>query len=112
MDKLVHSLSKLVLSQDKYMVWLINLHEQQRFVDVLSFESTGCSLPEVNTIINQSINELLQDMLEFPDWDVHNFLSVHFSQDVITLCKRARSHRMVLVSRLRVVLINQNCAAS
>jgi transposase InsO family protein len=27
------------------------------------------------------VNELLQDMLEFPDWGVHNFLSVHFSQD-------------------------------
>ena len=55
----MHSLSKLVLSQDN-MVWLINLHEQQRFVDDLSFESTGCSLPEVNIIIDQSMNELLQ----------------------------------------------------
>jgi hypothetical protein len=99
MDKLVHSLSKLVLSQDN-MVWLITLHEQQRFVEVLSIEHTGCSLSEANIIIDQSINELLQNIVEFPDWDLHNFLSVQLSQDDQGQCDHLVQTRSELQNEL------------
>jgi hypothetical protein len=39
-------LSKLVLSQEN-MVWLINLHNQERFIDVLSVENSRCSVDTV-----------------------------------------------------------------
>jgi hypothetical protein len=42
-DQLVIGLSKLVLSHDN-QVWLINLSNHPRFVEVLSAENVGCSL--------------------------------------------------------------------
>ncbi len=70
-DKLVHSLSKLVLSQEN-MVWLINLHNQERFIDVLSVENSGCSVDTVNDIMCASLTELVQEITPLTDWDLHN----------------------------------------
>ncbi len=41
-DNLVHKLNKLVLTQDN-QVWLINLRDQDTFIDVLSTEAAGCT---------------------------------------------------------------------
>ncbi len=70
-DNLVHKLSKLVLTQDN-QVWLINLHDQNRFVDVLSAESTGCTVDDARNIMCQSLDILLQEITSLPDWDFHN----------------------------------------
>jgi hypothetical protein len=71
-DKLVHSLSKLVLSQEN-MVWLINLHNQDRFIDVLSIENAGCSVDNVNNdIICASLRDLVQEITPLSVWDLHN----------------------------------------
>ncbi len=71
MDILVHKLGKLVLSQEN-MVGLINLHNQDRFIDVLSMENSGCSNDEINDIMYFSLNELVQETYPLPDWDEHN----------------------------------------
>ena len=70
-DNLVHKLSKLVLTQDN-QAWLINLHDQKRFVDVLSAETAGCTIGEARNIMCQSLNVLLQEITSLPDWDFHN----------------------------------------
>ena len=67
-DNLVHKLSKVVLTQDN-QVWLINLRDQDRFIDVLSIEAAGCTDNEAHDIMSQSLNSLLQEMGNLPDWD-------------------------------------------
>ncbi len=47
-DQLVIDLSKLILSHDS-QVWLINLCNHPRFVEVLSAENVGCSLDQAIT---------------------------------------------------------------
>ena len=79
LDEKVHSLSKLVLSQDN-QVWLMNLGDHSRFVDVLTTESIGCSDEEIENICCQSISSLVMENHEFPDWDFHNIQSEQFVQ--------------------------------
>jgi hypothetical protein len=64
-------LSKLVLSQEN-MVWLINLHDQERFIDVLSVENSGCSVDIVKDIMCASLTNLVQEITPLTDWDLHN----------------------------------------
>jgi hypothetical protein len=79
---LIHKLSKLVLTQDN-QVWLINLHDQDRFVDVLSAETAGCTIDDTRNIMCQSLNILLQEITSLPDWDFHNHnIHVMSSQNV------------------------------
>ncbi len=59
------------MSQDN-QVWLINLHDQDRFVDVLSTETAGCTIDEARNIMCQSLDVLLQEITSLPDWDFHN----------------------------------------
>ncbi len=70
-DNLVHKLSKLVLTQDN-QVLLINLHDQNRFVDVLSTETAGCTIDDARNIMCKSLDILLQEITSLPDWDFHN----------------------------------------
>ncbi len=70
-DNLVHKLSKLVLTQDN-QVWSINLHDQDRFVDVLSTETAGCTIDDARNIMCQSLDILLQETTSLPDFDFHN----------------------------------------
>ena len=70
-DNLVHKLSKLVLTQDN-QVWLINLHDQERFVDVLSAEAAGCTVDDARNIMHQSLDSLMKEITNLPDWDFHN----------------------------------------
>jgi hypothetical protein len=54
------------------MVWLINLHNQERFIDVLSVENSGCSVDTANDIMCVSLTELVQAITPLVDWDLHN----------------------------------------
>ncbi len=51
---------------------MINLHDQKRFVDVLSAETAGCTIDDARNIMCQSLNVLLQEITSLPDWDFHN----------------------------------------
>ncbi len=79
LDEKVHLLSKLVLSQDN-QVWLMNLGSHPHFVDVLTSDNIGCSDEEIESICCQSINSLIMENHELPDWDLHNLQSEHFVQ--------------------------------
>ncbi len=70
LDGKVHLLSKLVLSQDN-QVWIMNLGSHPRFVDVLTSDNIGCSDEEIESICCQSINSLIMENHELPDWDLH-----------------------------------------
>ncbi len=50
LDKLIHKLSKLVLSQDN-QVWLINLNDSTRFIDVLTSDFVGVQNDQIIEII-------------------------------------------------------------
>ena len=71
LDKLIHKLSKLVLSQDN-QVWLINLGDTTRFIDVLTSEIVGAHENQIIEIMQSSINSLKTDLQPLPDWDIHN----------------------------------------
>ena len=60
-----------MLTQDN-QVWLINLHDQERFVDVLSAETAGCTVDDARNIMYQSLDSLMQEITDLPDWDFHN----------------------------------------
>ena len=62
-DNFVHKLSKLVLTQDN-QAGLINLHDQERFVDVLSAETAGCTFDDASNIMCHSLDSLMQDITD------------------------------------------------
>ncbi len=57
-DTLVLNLSKLVLSHDN-QVWLVNIKNQPRFVEVLSAESSGCSMEQSIAICCDALCNLI-----------------------------------------------------
>ena len=71
-DKLVLELSKLVLSHDN-QVWLINLKNHPRFVEVLSMETVGCVLDKSIAISCDSLCSLIAECQPLKDWDSHNY---------------------------------------
>ncbi len=71
-DQLVIGLSKLVLSHDN-QVWLINLSNHPRFVEVMSAENVGCSLDQAITTCCDTLCHLVTDQQLLPDWDTHNY---------------------------------------
>ena len=106
MDERVHSLSKLILSQDN-QVWIMNLHGHPRFVDILTMENTGCSSEHVDALLCQALSSLVINQQELPDWDLHNLQSEHLVQtrlkdDSGTLSKSDR----VPVTRIRGNRVN------
>ena len=48
------------------------MRDKDRFIDVLSIEAAGCTNNEAHDIMSQSLNSLLQEMGNLPDWDFHN----------------------------------------
>jgi hypothetical protein len=48
------------------------LHDQNRFVDVLSAETAGCTIDDARNIMCQSLDVLLQEITSLPDWGFHN----------------------------------------
>ena len=60
LDTLIHNLSKVVLSQDN-QVWLINLSNSTRFVDVLTSDYVGVCEDQIVEIMLSSLNSLMSD---------------------------------------------------
>ena len=83
LDTLIHNLSKVVLSQDN-QVWLINLTNSTRFVDVLTSDHVGVCGNQVVEIMLSSLQSLMSELQPFPDWDVHNSQLVHHEHLVQT----------------------------
>jgi hypothetical protein len=73
---LIHNLSKVVLSQDN-QVWLINLSDSTRFIDLLTSDCVGVHEDQITKIMQSSLNSL-------PDWDIHNHYLMHHDHLVQT----------------------------
>ncbi len=83
LDTLIHNLSKVVLSQDN-QVWLINLSNSTRFVDVLTSDHVGVCEDQIVEIMLSSLNSLTSELQLLPDWDIHNSQLVHHEHLVQT----------------------------
>ncbi len=83
LDTLIHKLSKVVLSQDN-QVWLINLGNSTRFIDVLTSECVGTHENQIMEIMQFSVNSLITELQPLPDWDIHNHQLVHHEHLVQT----------------------------
>ncbi len=70
-DVLVLNLSKLVLFHDN-QVWLVNLKDHPRFVEILSAESSGCSLEQSIAICCDALCNLIIEQQPLPDWNLDN----------------------------------------
>jgi hypothetical protein len=70
-EKQIHSLSKTVLSQEGE-TWLIRIKDQPRIIEVLLAEQVGCDSMDAESIINDSLEELISLITILPDWDSHN----------------------------------------
>jgi hypothetical protein len=70
-EKQIHSLSKIVLSQEGE-TWLVRIKDQPRIIDVLLAEQVGCDSVDAESIINDSLEELVSLITILPDWDNHN----------------------------------------
>jgi hypothetical protein len=64
-------LSKIVLSQEGE-TWLIRIKNQPRIVEVLLAEQVGCDSVDAESIIDNSLEELISLITILPDWDSHN----------------------------------------
>ncbi len=65
LDKLIHKLSKLVLSQDN-QVWLINLDDSARFIDVLTSDCVGVQNNQIMEIMLFAVNSLVAELQPLP----------------------------------------------
>ena len=70
-EKLVHNLSKVVLSQTND-TWLMKIHGEEKMTEVLMSEALGCILGEVNVVMAQSLESLVLESVDLPDWESHN----------------------------------------
>ncbi len=61
LDTLIHKLSKVVLSQDN-QVWLINLGNSTRFIDVLTSDCVGVQDNQIMEIMQFSVNSLVTQL--------------------------------------------------
>jgi hypothetical protein len=71
MEALVHDLGKVVLSQTND-TWLMRVQGESKTTEVLLLEAAGCTLDEVNAIMAQSLESLVLEAVDLPDWDSHN----------------------------------------
>ncbi len=70
MERLIHNLSKIVLSQTND-TWLLKLRDVDKLTEVLLTESVGCNLEEITDLMAESINFLIQETECLPDWVQH-----------------------------------------
>ncbi len=98
LDTLIHKLSKVVLSQDN-QVWLINLGNSTRFIDVLTSDCVGVQDNQIMEIMQFSVNSLVTELQPLPDWDIHNHQLVHREHLVQT---RSRESNGRLPTNLRI----------
>jgi hypothetical protein len=71
------------LSQDN-QVWLINLGNSTRFIDVLTSDCVGVQDNQIMEIMQSSLNSLVTEFQPLPDWDIHNHQLVHHEHLVQT----------------------------
>ena len=71
MEALVHDLSKVVLSQTNGTL-LMRVQGESKTTEVLLSEAAGCSLDEVYAIMAQSLESLVLEAVDLPDWESHN----------------------------------------
>ncbi len=71
LEKKIHSLSKIVLSQEGE-TWLIRVNDQPKLVEVLTAEQVGCDEDEAICIFGSSLEELITQVTILPDWHEHN----------------------------------------
>jgi hypothetical protein len=71
MEALFHDLSKVVLSQTND-TWLMRVQGESKTTEVLLSEAAGCTLNEVNAIMAQSLESLVLEAVDLPDWESHN----------------------------------------
>jgi hypothetical protein len=71
LEKQVHDLSKVVLSQEGE-TWLVRVNDQPRIVEVLLADQVGCNESEISDIFITSIEELIELSSINPDWHEHN----------------------------------------
>jgi len=69
-EELIFGLSKIVLSQTND-TWLLKLRGESKVTEVLLMESVGCDLEESATIMSESIETLMLEIENLPDWDDH-----------------------------------------
>jgi hypothetical protein len=79
----MHDFSKVVLSHDN-QVWLINLSNSTRFVDVLTSDCVGVHEDQIMEIMQSSLNSLISGLQPIPDWNIHNHQLVHHEHLVQT----------------------------
>ncbi len=99
LDMLIHKLSKVVLSQDN-QVWLINLGNSTRFIDVLTSDCVGVQNDQILEIMQFSVNSLVSELQPLPDWDIHNHQPVHHEHLVQT--RSGESNGRQLPTNLRI----------
>ena len=71
------------MSQDN-QVWLINLSDSTRFIDVLTSDFVGVQDEQIIEIMQFSVNSLITELRPLPDWDIHNQQLVHHEHLVQT----------------------------
>jgi hypothetical protein len=71
LEKQVHSLSKIVLSQEGE-TWLMRVNDQPKLVEVLTAEQVGCDEDKATCIFESSLEELITQVIILPDWHEHN----------------------------------------
>ncbi len=71
------------MSQDN-QVWLINLSNSTRFVDVLISDCVGVHEDQIMEIMQSSLNSLILELQPLPDWDIHDHQLVHHEHLVQT----------------------------
>jgi hypothetical protein len=99
LDMLIHKLSKVVLSQDN-QVWLINLGNSTRFIDVLTSDCVGVQNDQILEIMQFSVNSLVSELQPLPDWDIHNHQLVHHEHLVQT--RSGENNGRLLPTNLRI----------
>ncbi len=71
LEKQVHDLSKVVLSQEGE-TWLVRVNDQPRIVEVLLADQVGCNESEISYSFITSIKGLMELSSVKPDWHEHN----------------------------------------
>ena len=98
-DSLIHDLSKVVLSQDN-QVWLINLNDSTRFVDVLTAEGVGAQDNQIVEIVQSSLDSLISECQPLPDWDIQNNHLEHHEHLVQTRSGESNDRPLPVNSRI------------
>ena len=118
LEKQIHSLSKIVLSQEGE-TWLIRVKDQPRIVEVLTAEQVGCNEVDATCILENSLEELITQVTILPDWHEHNSeiteeRETHVGEACSSLAARrsSRNKRARLSAKSSAVIIPRDVTIS